>query len=91
MAAIHANYDVIRLTGTQGIDVLGDGVTASTVHRIYCLAAGSVDLTPMRGAGFTFTATANQFIDVLVKGTKVNSGSFIGFRSKHVPTQFFGY
>ena len=91
MSTIYANYDVLTLTGTMTQGQLGNGVTANTVHRIYCISAGSIIITPARGDSFTWVASANDFLDVVVKGVTVSSGTFIGFRAKFVPNGFQSY
>ncbi len=89
MMNISANYRAIPLSGTMGPAELGDGITATTVHRIYCIAPGNVTITAAGGGTFTFTASAaNQFIDVVVGSLVVNAGTFIGFKAKYVPSQF---
>lgn len=80
-----ANWRVINLSGTQKADELGNGVSATTVHEIYCLSSGSIEITAAGGGTFTWTASANDNIQVVPKRTKVNSGSFIGFKAKHFP------
>lgn len=89
MATIHGNYEVVTLSGTQShLTGRETGyVTATTIHQIFCLAPGSILITPMAGSGFTWTATAGQSVDVMTSATKVNSGTFIGFRAKFVPPQ----
>jgi hypothetical protein len=83
MATIYSNYKVIPLSGTMGTGDLGDGVTASTVHRIFCIGAGNVTIRPFEGSSFTWTAAnANDYLDVVVSGLTVNSGTFIGFAAK---------
>ena len=83
MAAIYSNYKVISLSGTMTTGDLGDGMSANTVHRIYCIGAGNVTITPFEGPSFTWTAaSANDYIDVVVKGLTVNTGTFIGFAAK---------
>lgn len=83
MATIYSNFRVIALSGTMNTGDLGDGMSASTVHRLYCLSAGNISITPFEGPGFTWTtAAANEFIDVVVKKLVVNSGTFIGFAAK---------
>jgi len=80
---ISANYRVIPLSGTMTEGVLGDGVTASSVHTVYCIAPGSVTIEAKGGGSFTFTAgAANEYVNVVVKQLTVNSGTFIGFKSK---------
>jgi hypothetical protein len=83
------NYDVVQLSGTQNINTLGDGVTAQTPHQIYCLSTGTITITPCAGSSFTWSGTTNTSIDICFKASTVNSGSFIAFRAKHVPIQFF--
>jgi hypothetical protein len=83
MMNISANYRVLPLAGTMTENELGDGITASSVHRVYCLAAGDVTITAKGGGTFTFTAaSANEYIDVVVKSLTVNTGTFIGFKTK---------
>jgi hypothetical protein len=87
MAFHNANYEAVNLSGTMTVDMLGNGVTASTVHQVYCLAGGSIDITPLGGERFTWTASANDSINVLVREVTVNSGTFIGFKTKFYPRQ----
>lgn len=81
------NYEAIMFTGgsgTYGVNVLGNGVTANTVHQIYALTTGSINITAMGGGTFTWTpASANMFIDVVPSSVTVTSGTFIGFRTKN--------
>lgn len=78
------NYEAISLSGTMLSDVLGNGISANTVHQIYCLAAGSITITAMGGGTFTWApATANVSIDVVPSKVVVSSGTFIGFRTKN--------
>ena len=79
---IKANYKVIPLAGTMDLNDLGDGVTSSSVHQVYCLSDGSIDITALGGGTFTWSGTTNSSIDVVVKSINVNSGTFIGFKSK---------
>lgn len=79
---IKANYKVIPLVGTMDLNDLGDGVTGSSVHQVYCLSDGSIDITALGGGTFTWSGTTNSSIDVVVKSINVNSGTFIGFKSK---------
>jgi hypothetical protein len=91
MSTIYANYESIALSGTMGLGELGNGVTANTVHRIYCLAAGTLTVTPMKGDGFTWTATVHEFLDIVAKTVVISSGTFIGFRAKFTPNGFQSY
>tara|TARA_B100000927_G_C16051051_1_gene303130 strand:+ start:100 stop:375 length:276 start_codon:yes stop_codon:yes gene_type:complete len=83
-----ANYKAIALTGTMGEDVLGNGVTGTSVHQVYCLSSGAVTITAAGGGTFTWNGTSNTFIDVVVKSVTVSSGTFIGFKAKTDPFQF---
>lgn len=81
---IYANYEVVALSGTQS-HVTGretNFITATTIHQIYCLGAGTIIITPMKGPSFSWAATTNISLDVMVKATTVSSGTFIAFRSK---------
>lgn len=88
---IFANYEVVSLSGTQthftGRET--GNITATTIHQIYCLSAGNIIITPLKGATFTWAATTNASIDVLTKSTTVSSGSFIAFRSKLQTPQMY--
>jgi len=80
---ISANYRVLPLAGTMTENELGNGVTGTSVHRVYCISPGNVTIEALGGGSFVFTAAAaNEFIDVVVKGLTVNAGTFIGFKSK---------
>lgn len=83
----NANYNAISLTGTQTLFELGNGVSASTVHQIYCLSTGVIQITPMIGSSFFWSGTTNQSIDVVPRQTIVSSGTFIGFKSRFYPNQ----
>lgn len=82
MALFNANYGIVNLpVGTYNVGDLGDGLTASTVHQIYCISAGNLTLTARGGGQVTLSMTSGQTIDCVVKQVIVASGSFIGFRS----------
>ena len=89
MVGMYTNYCVVNLTNTMTTGDLGDGISASTVHQIYCLAAGSITIAPFEGNAFTWTASTNDSISVIPAQTITNSGTFIGFKGKHTPIQFF--
>lgn len=91
MSTIYSNYEAVALSGTMGLGELGNGVTANTIHRVYCVAAGTISITPFKGAAFTFTATAHEFVDVVVRAVTVSSGTFIGFKAKFTPNGFQSY
>lgn len=83
MATYNTNYGIVNLTsGTYGVDVLGDGLTATTVHQIYCLTSGSITITARGGGQATVPMTSGQSINCMVNQVIVNSGTYIGFRSK---------
>ena len=86
---INANYKAIPLVGTMNKGELGDGISGASVHQIYCLASGSIDITPIGGGTFTWSATTNEFINVVVGAITVNSGTFIGFKARTDSYQFF--
>jgi hypothetical protein len=83
MATFNANYGIVNLTsGTYGVDVLGNNLTASTVHEIYCLTSGSITISATGGGQATIAMTSGQSISCMVQQVIVNSGTYIGFRSK---------
>lgn len=87
MAFHNANYKAITMTaGTYGIDVLGNGLTASTVHQVFCAVAGTVTISAMGGGEFTWAATAGQKVDVVASKIIVSSGTFVGFKANYQPT-----
>jgi hypothetical protein len=85
---ISANFSVINLNGQMGLNELGDGVSATTVHRVYCLDAGSIEIEAMGGGTFTWEASKNDYIDVMVRSIDVSTGIFIGFKAKNDPYRF---
>lgn len=88
----YANYEVVTLSGNTSYPTGKETgyVTASTIHEVYCLAAGSITITPLKGSVFTWSATTNSALNVMVKAANVTSGTFIGFRGKLNMNQFFG-
>ena len=83
MAFHNANYEIIPITGgTYTTGQLGDGITASTVHEIFCLTAGSISITAIGGGTASFALTAGQSVKVLVATCTVSSGTYAGFRAK---------
>lgn len=97
---IYANFESILLTagtwtfltGREGTIGAGTSyVTATTVHQLFCLTAGTITITPVKGDVFVWPATAGQSINVLTKRAVVSSGSaFVAFRAKLQQNQFFG-
>ena len=86
---IASNYRVLSLSATTEYDalVLGDGVTGNTVHQLYCLSTGVIDITARGGGFFSWSATTNTSIDVVPSRLYVNSGEFIAFKAKFSPHQ----
>jgi len=80
------NYEAINLSAaTYDISALGNGITANSVHQVYCLTTGSIAITAMGGGTFTWTPTAaNTFIDVVPSKLVVNSGTYVAFRTKNM-------
>lgn len=85
---ISANFSVINLSGQMGMNELGDGITATTVHRVYCLNAGSIEIEAIGGGSFVWNASTNDYMDVMVRSIDVSSGTFIGFKAKNDPYQY---
>lgn len=79
-----SNYIAVPLlSGSFTTGDLGNGVTASTVHQVYCLTNGAAVIQALGGGGaFTWTATAGQSIDVEVGALTINSGTFVGFKER---------
>lgn len=84
MAFHNTNWTAIPMTtGTYNLAELGNGLTASTVHQVFCTSSGVANITAMGGGTFTFTATAGQKVDVVCAKIIVSSGTFVGFKAKH--------
>lgn len=83
MSSHNVNYQIIPITGgTYTTGQLGDGLTASTVHEIFCLTPGSITITAVGGGTATFPLTSGQSIKVLVASCTVSSGTYIAFKAK---------
>ena len=83
MAFHNTNYEMINLTsGTYDQSVLGNGLTASTAHEIYCITAGSITITAIGGGIATFPMIAGQTVPVLAGNIVVVSGTYVAFRAK---------
>lgn len=86
MATFNTNYQAIDLpVGTYTAAQLGDGLSASTVHELYCLVTGSITITALGGGQFVWPATSGQSMNVIVGQCIVTSGEFVGFKSQRVP------
>jgi TPP-dependent indolepyruvate ferredoxin oxidoreductase alpha subunit len=83
MGSFSKNYEAISLTGNMNAATLGNGISAETVHQIYCLSAGTISIQAMGGGTFFWTGTTNSFIDVVPASITAITGTFIGFRSKN--------
>lgn len=82
MAFHNTNYQMVPLsTGTYETGDLGNGITASTVHEIYCLTPGSITITALGGGTVTASMTAGQSIKVLAGKIVVSSGTYTGFKA----------
>lgn len=82
MAISNSNYKIVNLpTGTYTASELGDGISASTVHQVFCVTGGSIKVSAIGGGSFTWTATAGQSLDIFLSGCIVNSGEFAGFKA----------
>ena len=89
---ISANFKAVPLSGTMGEGQLGgNGVTGTSVHRVYCLAAGQATITAKGGGTFTWSASTNSYIDVVVREITITSGTFIGFKAKMFGDQIAPY
>jgi len=88
MAFFNSNYSAKHLpVGSYAIGDLGNGITASTVHQIFCLADGDITITPLGGGdSFTWSATAGQSMNILVGACNVASGEFVGFKPQYAPS-----
>jgi hypothetical protein len=88
-----ANYEVINLSGGTWMYAgdLGDGITAATVHRIYCFGVfgGDIIINPIGGGSFHWKAKKNEYIDVVGSCFALPVG-FVGIRCKNMnsPNQF---
>lgn len=87
MALYNQNYQakLLNAGSIYTTNDLGDGLSASCVHQIFCLSGGTINISALGGGNFNFSATTNSSIDVIVGNCQVLSGSFVGFKSKHVP------
>jgi len=76
------NFTALNLSGTMTTAQLGNGVTANTVHQIYCLSGGNISINAMGGGSFIWSATTNTFLDIVPATLTVISGTFVGFKAK---------
>lgn len=86
MAFHNTNWTALPMTtGTYTLAELGDGLTGSTVHQIFCTSNGTATISAMGGGTFTWAATAGQKIDVVCAKVVVASGGFVGFKASFQP------
>lgn len=71
---------IILESGEYGIETLGDGKERMFVHQIFCLEDGTISITPLRGATFTYEARRGETINVVPRKVQVSSGKFVGFK-----------
>ncbi len=94
MALYNQNFEAKLLTVTGSpydINEMGDNVSASTIHQIFCLSPGEITITALGGGVFTWSAATSEYVDVLATSCNVISGEFVGFRSQHVKVQQLPY
>ena len=86
MAFHNTNWQAITMTaGTYDLNILGNGLTASTVHEIFCTSDGTVTISAIGGGTFSWMATAGQNVKVVVSKVVVSTGTFVGFRTDFQP------
>jgi hypothetical protein len=86
MAFHNTNWASLPMTaGTYTVGDLGDGLTASTVHSVFCLSDGIINISAMGGGNFTWDAKSGNKIDVVCARIVVSSGSFVGFKTAFQP------
>jgi len=86
MAFHNTNWTAVPLpVGTYTLNDLGNGLTGSTVHQVFCTTGGAVTITAMGGGEFTWTAVAGQKVDVVAAKIVVANGSFVGFKANYTP------
>lgn len=84
MAFHNTNYEMLSLTGgTYTLGQLGNGLTAATVHEVYCISAGTISMTALGGGGpIAFPMISGQSVKILLASCTVNSGAYVGFKTK---------
>lgn len=80
MALYNQNYEAVLLNA--GTTHVFNGYTATTIHQIFCLSAGTINVVALGGGNFVWSATTSDYIDVLVGRCTVDSGQFVGFKSQ---------
>jgi hypothetical protein len=83
MAFHDTNYTIFPLTGgTYTTGQLGNGLTASCVHEVYCISAGTISITALGGGTVTMPMVSGQSIKVLLGKAVITSGMYAGFKAK---------
>ena len=83
MAFHNVNFKMVPLVsgGTYSTGDLGNNITASTVHEVYCVSAGTISITAVGGGTATFPMSSGQSVKVMVDSCSVMSGGFVGFKT----------
>lgn len=82
-----ANYTAVNISSAAPYNYIESANTGTTIHQIFCLTPGTIAITAVGGGTFTWAATANSKIDVMVGSATVTSGTFVGFKSKFFANQ----
>ena len=82
MATCNTNFKAVRLVAGNAYTLadLGDGLSASTVHQVFCVSGGTITLTALGGGTFTWAATTGQSIDITLGSCSATTGSLNGKR-----------
>jgi len=89
MAFHNINFQMVPITsGTYTTGDLGNNITGSTVHEIYCLTSGSITISAFGGGTVTVPMTAGQSIKVMVGSCTVVSGTYVGFKTQFATSGF---
>jgi len=89
MALYNQNYKAINLLSgnTYTENDLGNGLTGSCTHQLFCLASGAIHVTAKGGGSYIWSASTSEFMDILIGSCTVDSGIFVGFKSQYSPGQ----
>lgn len=89
MAFYNQNFEAIVLNA--GTTHTFNAYTAVTIHQIFCLSAGTIDIVAAGGGSFTWSATTSEYMDIMVGRCTINSGQFVGFRAQNFINQYVPY
>jgi hypothetical protein len=82
MAFHNTNWTAVPLSlGTYTLGDLGNGITGSTVHEIFCTTDGEIIITAFGGGEFSWVAKSGQSVKVVTAKAQVKSGAFVGFKT----------